>query len=328
MNIEDVANALGVSKGTVSRAITGNGRIAAKTRVRVLDYMAQHDFQPNTIAQSLSRRRTMNLAFTVPEEQELTYMPFFLQCLIGARAQAIKTSIDILVVNNTDSDVQRVVRSQKVDGVIVSRNLMDSAMLDYLSESGVPFVLIGTAHREGVLQVDHDHRAACGELTGLLLQRWHGRPGMLAASKSHVVSQARAAGFSDAAGDAPIRWGAVDEHSVIAACQELRGDGVDLFFCEDDMICSHLENSLRTGRLGIDPEQIRVASFYDSYMLEALTPDVPVIRINAFELGARACEMVLERIAGEPVDNVTLEYEIDMRDASPFTSSDGEGRHH
>ena len=327
MNINEVALALGISKGTVSRAITGNGRIAPATRQMVLDYMAAHNFHPNTIAQSLSHRKTMNLAFTVPDDQDLIQLPFFLQCLVGARTAAHPNGYDILVVNNTVSDVDRVVASQKVDGVIVSRNLVGSPMLDHLEKTGLPFVLIGTTPQRSVLQVDHDHRAACRELTGMLLELWQGKPGLIAGARSHMVSRARARGFQDAAGDAPIVWGAVDEKSVLAAFTQLRERGVDLFFCEDDMICGHLENNLQAGRLGVDGHDVRVASFYDSPMLEALTPEVPVVHIDALELGARACEMVLARIAGHEQNNVLLQYEIKTRRTDRRVIADGGDRH-
>lgn len=313
MNINEVALALGISKGTVSRAITGNGRIAPSTRQMVLDFMAEHNYHPNTIAQSLSQRKTMNLAFTVPDDRELIQLPFFLQCLVGARTAAHPKGYDILVVNNTVADVDRVVASQKVDGVIVSRNLVGSPLLGHLEKTGLPFVLIGTTPQKDVLQIDHDHRTACRELTGMLLERWRGKPGLIAGTRSHMVSRARAQGFRDAAGDAPIVWGAMDGKSIIAAFKQLRQAGVDLFFCEDDMICGHLENNLRAGRLGIGSEDIRVASFYDSPMLEALTPEVPVVHFDALDLGARACEMVLARIAGREQNNVLLQYEIKTR---------------
>jgi len=322
VRIDDVAVALGVSKGTVSRAITGHGRIAEATRQRVLDYMAAHDFHPNTIAQSLSRRRTMNLAFTVPSGRELTQLPFFLQCLVGARGEATAQAYDILVVNNTDADVRRVVRQQKVDGVIVSRNLVDSQMLEYLLTTDMPFLLIGTTDLPGVLQIDNDNRAACRELTRLLLARWDGRPGLIAGASSHLVSRARAEGFADAAGDAPVVWEAVDEPSVIAAFHALRGQGVTAFFCEDDLICGYLENNLRAGRLGIDPDSVTVASFYDSPTLEALNPEVPVVHFDAYELGARAARMLLARLGGQDVGNVTLPYTIVARDNGPLADKE------
>ena len=44
ITIADVAEALGVSKTTVSRAISGKGRIGQETRDRVLKYIEEHDY--------------------------------------------------------------------------------------------------------------------------------------------------------------------------------------------------------------------------------------------------------------------------------------------
>ena len=46
IDITQIAQALGVSKTTVSRAISGNGRISAATRQRVLDYVKKHNYTP------------------------------------------------------------------------------------------------------------------------------------------------------------------------------------------------------------------------------------------------------------------------------------------
>ena len=50
ITITDVAEALGISKTTVSRAISGKGRIGAETRARVLDYIEKHNYKPSVIA--------------------------------------------------------------------------------------------------------------------------------------------------------------------------------------------------------------------------------------------------------------------------------------
>ena len=61
ITISDVAEALGVSKTTVSRAISGKGRIGAATRKRVLEYIQEHDYKPNVIARGLAQSKTFNI---------------------------------------------------------------------------------------------------------------------------------------------------------------------------------------------------------------------------------------------------------------------------
>lgn len=57
ITISDVAEALGVSKTTVSRAISGKGRIGEATRQKVLAYIEEHDYKPNVIARGLAQSK-------------------------------------------------------------------------------------------------------------------------------------------------------------------------------------------------------------------------------------------------------------------------------
>ena len=66
ITIADVAEALGVSKTTVSRAISGKGRIGQETRDRVLKYIEEHDYKPNVIAKGLAQSKTYNLCVVMP----------------------------------------------------------------------------------------------------------------------------------------------------------------------------------------------------------------------------------------------------------------------
>ena len=58
LTIADVAEYLGVSKTTVSRAISGKGRVSEETRKRVLQDIDQMDYKPNVIAKGLAQSKT------------------------------------------------------------------------------------------------------------------------------------------------------------------------------------------------------------------------------------------------------------------------------
>lgn len=77
ITISDVAEALGVSKTTVSRAISGKGRIGEATRQKVLAYIEEHDYKPNVIARGLAQSKTFNLCVVMPEDYALVDLPFF-----------------------------------------------------------------------------------------------------------------------------------------------------------------------------------------------------------------------------------------------------------
>ena len=75
ITISDVAEALGVSKTTVSRAISGKGRIGAATRKRVLEYIQEHDYKPNVIARGLAQSKTFNICVVMPGDYASAIFP-------------------------------------------------------------------------------------------------------------------------------------------------------------------------------------------------------------------------------------------------------------
>ena len=75
--IEDIARELGVSKTTVSRALSGKGRIGKDTIERVQAFAEQHGYRPNVIAKGLAKNKTYNLGLVMPREPGYVDVPFF-----------------------------------------------------------------------------------------------------------------------------------------------------------------------------------------------------------------------------------------------------------
>ena len=83
LTIDDIAEALGVSKTTVSRAISGKGRISAATTARVKDYISRIHYKPNAVARGLAQQRTFNIGVVCPTDYDLFDLPYFHKCLRG-----------------------------------------------------------------------------------------------------------------------------------------------------------------------------------------------------------------------------------------------------
>ena len=81
MTISDVAEALNISKTTVSRAISGKGRIGAETRRRVLEYIEEHNYKPSVIAKGLAQSKSYNIGWVMPSDYSVVDLPFFQKCL-------------------------------------------------------------------------------------------------------------------------------------------------------------------------------------------------------------------------------------------------------
>lgn len=326
ITISDVAEALGVSKTTVSRAISGKGRIGDATRQRVLAYIEEYDYKPNVIAKGLAQSKTFNLCVVMPEDYNLADLPFFHQAIIGIQEAASQMEYDILLCIGKERDsesLERILMNRKVDGVILLRTYIRDIHVELLQNRQIPFVTVGTTDYPDVYQVDHDQRNACRELTGLLLSQKTDRVALLGGMDSLVVTRERLRGFEDAcrqAGIEPepelIRLNLENRESVEMAAEDVMKKQAECILCMDDVICSHVLQKIRQEHKKI-PQDIRLASFYNSSVLENSVPSITSLVFNARELGGKACQTLLERIEGKEVPKrILLPYEIALKEST------------
>lgn len=326
LTISDVAEALGVSKTTVSRAISGKGRIGKTTRERVLAYIEEHNYKPNVLAKGLAQLKTYNIGVMLPEDYTVVDLPFFQSCLIGIEETAISMDYDILLTMSRGQDcaqLSRMVENHKVDGLILMRTFTEDAHVEYLISQNIPFVTVGSSNYEGVIQVDNDHRSACRELVSILLMKRLRRIGLVGGAESHVVTQSRLQGYLDAHEQAgiPVKHEIVHvniekEVMIERAVEKLLAERVDCMVCMDDAVCIHVLNKLRKEQIAI-PDQMKVASFYDSSILGNNLPSITSLSFNARELGTAACKTLMGLIDGKAVKpRALLGYEVILKDST------------
>lgn len=326
ITISDVAEALGVSKTTVSRAISGKGRIGAETRERVLAYIKEHNYKPNALAKGLAQLKTYNIGVVLPEDYTLVDLPFFQTCLMGISEVAVSTDYDILLTmgrENENTQLMRMVENHKVDGIILMRTFTKDQSVEYLKKTGIPFVTIGSTNYPEVIQVDNDHKNACRELISILLMKKMQRIGIVGGIESHVVTQSRLQGYIEAYENAGltvdksiIHVNADREAMIERAVEKLLGADVDCIVCLDDAVCMQVLNKLRKENIRV-PEDMKVASFYDSSVLENHMPSITSLSFNVRELGMTACRTVLDMIEGKKVARRTLlGYEVILKEST------------
>lgn len=326
ITISDVAEALGVSKTTVSRAISGKGRISDATRQRVMEYITEHDYKPNVIAKGLAQSKTFNICIVMPGNYALVDLPFFQEAIMGIQEIAGMMEYDILLCicqDNDTSSLRRILMNGKVDGAIVLRTFVDDPQVDLLLEKKIPFVVTGTSHNEMVVQVDHDHESACKELTTILLLRGFEKIAVLGGSEEIVANQNRMLGVRDAYAQFGRELHKEDVYTnletkafIDRAVEIALERGTECMLCMDDGICSQVLRKLRQEHVKV-PEQVKIASFYNSSVLENNIPSVTSLSFHAKELGMEACKNLLAQIEGETVEKRTLmSYEVVLKEST------------
>ena len=184
----------------------------------------------------------------------------------------------------------------------------------------MPFVVIGSSHDEDVIQIDNDHIGACRELTSIIIMKGIKKLALIGGSMEHVVNQTRREGFEmgltehGLGKDAGMIYMDCETESMVEhATDRCLKNKVECIICTDDRVCTTVLNKLNRDGINI-PEQIKVASFYDSIMLDNYKPAITSLCYDPKELGKVACTTLFDYIAGKKVQKkVLLGYDVILK---------------
>lgn len=326
LTINDVAEQLGVSISTVSRAISGKGRIGSETRRKVLEFIEEHDYHPNSSAKSLAQAKTENIALLIPEVRTLVAQPFFYLCMCGVNEVAQARGYDMFVVTTNGRDTTRLKRlldNEKVDGVILGNTHRDDSFARFLKSRGCPFVAIGSMDDDTVVQVDHDNMGACRDLTAILLSRGMRRIAYMGQAGNLIVNEERYKGYRQAFNDIGtdvdmdlVYRDNTTEMIMRKNTDELVRKKADCILCQDDAVCNIVLQELYCQQVRI-PQDIRVASCHNSKALDSYPVTVTSLKFNNTEIGRVACDVLIDMLEGREVPPKTvLDYEVVLKEST------------
>ena len=198
VTINDVADAAGVGRQTVSNVLNGTGRVGAAARERVLQVVAELGYQPHHGARSLRTSRTMRLGYLMTEiqlEPSNLIMMQFLQSLVAAAAQH---HYSVVIAHDADprEAIRRLIASRSVDAFVMSDLQPGDPRAELLCELGVPFACFGRTS-PGLPQywVDFDNAGAVAAAVHHVLGQGYSRPGYVGYASDSYWDIAREAGF-------------------------------------------------------------------------------------------------------------------------------------
>ncbi|AFD26437.1 Sugar binding transcriptional regulator, LacI family [Deinococcus gobiensis I-0] len=188
--IADVAQAAGVSTGTVSRVINGHSTVALATRQRVQEVMAGLGYVPDPAARHLSWRtgQTLGLSLDRDDPRLHPYQVLFRRAL---EAQTAPQGVQLL---DLRADLSAL--AHLPSAVLVMHAIDGDPRLEFLRRAGVPAVLIG--HHPDLSWVAPDDEAGGATAAQHLLEAGHRELAYLGDGPSQVA-QDRQRGFVRAA---------------------------------------------------------------------------------------------------------------------------------
>ena len=313
-------------KTAVYRSMAGSGRISPATRQRVLDYVKKHNCTPGVPACGADNRCSYNISLVISKQFSDFEMPFMRKIMRSVYYVAGEYDYDVLLTlvdENETRPVERLLDNRKIDGLILTRTLERDPLIPLLKAHKLPFVAIGQPEDDEIFSVDHDQVGGCREMTSLLLMKGMKHIALLGGSMLYTVNQSRLEGFRQAYD----KMGQVIDEGLLFleletddlrmwAVQQAVERGADCILCMDERLAQLSLNVLKQLNLRV-PQDIRLASLYDSENLTNAVPPITAVQFNADILGLKATQQLLCALQGEKVETrIELGYQVSLREST------------
>ncbi len=209
--IKQVAQRAGVSVATVSYVLNGTGVVTDETRQRVLDAVAELNYQPQYAARSM-RGRSHTLGVTLPSHPGRLAEPALAELMSGlADAAASRGYFLLLATADADQDETELclnlARTRRVDGLVLLDMQVNDARAQALAAAGIPHVCAGpppTGNDSSAVVIDM--RTAAIEAVQHLLSLGHRRIGLIQLPSELAVSEPVVDGYRRALADAGLSF--------------------------------------------------------------------------------------------------------------------------
>jgi LacI family transcriptional regulator len=305
--INDVAEAAGVSKRTVSRVINKSDKVNEKTRMEVEAVIRKLNFSPNRQARGLAARRSFMLGLVY--DMPTLFIADIQQGILGVCSDS---GFELVVhachieQRNLVDDVLGFIRRTKVDGVVILPPVSEvAALTTALNEAGCKYVQFSSGQSaEPWKQVVTNYLPAITDMTRHLVGLGHRRLGFISGPRSNLSSQKREEAFVQVLGDSGLELdsrmvaeGAFTYDSGERAAEKLlsRPDRPTAIFAANDEMAFGVMNV--ADRMGIRvPEDLSVVGFDGTAFSKFVIPSLSTIQRQPQEMARLGTQKLIALI--------------------------------
>lgn len=311
--IRVLAQKLGLSIGTVSKALRDSYEISSDTKEKVLTLARELNYVPNPYAGSLRKGKSKTIAVVLPEVAD----SFFSLAINGIEAVAQEKGYHVLIYLTHESFVKEInilkdFQSGRVDGILlsVSDETSNSDHVKKVIAAGIPVVFFDRICEDvDTARIITDDFESSYNATSHLLQKGCKRIAYLSISANLSISNNRMEGYKKALED----HGASHAPCIVQCSNDLESnkeiirnmlknkvipDGiiasVEKLTAAIYLVCKELGLSI--------PSAIKVISFTNLQSAAILNPALTTVTQPAFEMGKTAATVLFKALGKKSIN--------------------------
>lgn len=333
VTILDVAAQAGVSKSTVSHALSGKRPISPATRQRIQQAIEDLGYQPNPVAQRLAGGQTKTIGYVFP-----LYAPHIagleMKFIASTANEINQADYAFMLLTHPADDVdslRRFIASGLVDGFILMQVRLEDPRVDLLQQAGIPFVLVGRcADNQGFTYVDIDIDFAMQQCLAHLAVLGH-------QNIAYLYQDARDFGFVHRAQRAFLATGAANGMIVSAYPSRLSYESgataMAMLLEQHPEVTAVLtwNNTVAWGAIDVAeannrfiPKDLSIISFGHSGFTYPARIPLTVVDIHPEQLARKGARLLLSKLNGsQSLDQILIEPSLIVRESTAVAQKNG-----
>ena len=307
--ITEIAQELGISPSTVSRALNNHPAISNKTRKAVVKLAQKLNYQPNLLALNVLKKRTNLIGVIVPEITSY----FFSSVINGIQDLVKQSGINMIIGQSNESyaeekNIVQTFASIRVDGFLISPSSKTKTYdhLDMLVENNIPLVIFDRdCEKMNIDKVFVDEYSGAFQAVEHLIKNGCRKIAHIAGEQTLSTARHRLRAYKDALEKHKLP---IDEDYIVISkgftpkhgikpTKKLLNNPVrpDAIFAVNDGVAIGAMYVIKGAGIKI-PEDISVIGFDDEPHSSYFKPSLSTVMQPTYEMGMLSARILLKRI--------------------------------
>lgn len=311
ISLKDLAEVLGVSVPTVSRALKNSPEISHKLCEEAQKLAKEMNYRPNPFALSLRKNTPRTIGVIVPD----IVTHFFASILNGIEHTAIANGYFVIITTSHESyehektNIQNLV-NMRVEGIIacLSQETTDYAHLSTLKDINMPLILFDrVCLTKQFSSVVADGAYSAQMATQHLLDNGSRRVAFIGGANHLDIVKQRKHGYLEA-----LRSNHIPIEKELVVCRKIdfeEGKAAtemllslpnppDAILAMNDTLAFAAMEVIKKHGMHI-PEDIAIIGYTDEQHANYVEPKLSAISHRTYEMGETACRLLIEQIKGD-----------------------------